>query len=186
MLVNAKCAPHYIKTVLESSSASTDRRSARSGPTPEGPAAARRERTTWGYGRTAMSRRAPTSRSSREPFASRVSRTSGTPRSCFAGIRRRTSLGGRCGECELNGHCGGVPRARLRDDRRPDGRRPSLHSHAWHVRGLASAPCPPRALAKAGLLAALRLPPACEGLPRSSTAQNRRRPSRGTMRRLRA
>src|SRR4029434_3381106 len=25
----------------------------------------------------------------------------------FAGIRRRTSLGGRCGECEMNGHCGG-------------------------------------------------------------------------------
>jgi radical SAM protein with 4Fe4S-binding SPASM domain len=25
----------------------------------------------------------------------------------FAGIRRRTSLGGRCGACEMNGHCGG-------------------------------------------------------------------------------
>jgi radical SAM protein with 4Fe4S-binding SPASM domain len=25
----------------------------------------------------------------------------------FATIRRRSSLGGRCGECELNGHCGG-------------------------------------------------------------------------------
>jgi radical SAM protein with 4Fe4S-binding SPASM domain len=25
----------------------------------------------------------------------------------FADIRRRTSLGGRCGECEMNGHCGG-------------------------------------------------------------------------------
>jgi radical SAM protein with 4Fe4S-binding SPASM domain len=25
----------------------------------------------------------------------------------FAGIRRRTSLGGRCGDCEMNGHCGG-------------------------------------------------------------------------------
>ena len=25
----------------------------------------------------------------------------------FAGIRRRTALGGRCGECEMNGHCGG-------------------------------------------------------------------------------
>ena len=25
----------------------------------------------------------------------------------FAGIRRRASLGGRCGECEMNGHCGG-------------------------------------------------------------------------------
>ena len=25
----------------------------------------------------------------------------------FTDIRRRTSLGGRCGECEMNGHCGG-------------------------------------------------------------------------------
>jgi Proto-chlorophyllide reductase 57 kD subunit len=25
----------------------------------------------------------------------------------FTGIRRRTALGGRCGECEMNGHCGG-------------------------------------------------------------------------------
>jgi radical SAM protein with 4Fe4S-binding SPASM domain len=25
----------------------------------------------------------------------------------FAGIRRRSSLGGRCGACEMNGHCGG-------------------------------------------------------------------------------
>jgi AdoMet-dependent heme synthase len=25
----------------------------------------------------------------------------------FSDIRRRTSLGGRCGECEMNGHCGG-------------------------------------------------------------------------------
>jgi radical SAM protein with 4Fe4S-binding SPASM domain len=25
----------------------------------------------------------------------------------FAGIRRRSSLGGRCGECEMNAHCGG-------------------------------------------------------------------------------
>ena len=54
----------------------------RSGPTPEGPADARRARTTWGYGRTAMSRLAHTSRSSRDPFATRVSRTSGRPRSC--------------------------------------------------------------------------------------------------------
>ena len=54
----------------------------RSGPTPEGPAGARRGRTTWGYGRTGMSPRAPTSRSSRGPFAPRVSRTSGRRRSC--------------------------------------------------------------------------------------------------------
>jgi hypothetical protein len=30
-----------------------------------------------------------------------------TSSALFADIRRRTSLGGRCGECEMNGHCGG-------------------------------------------------------------------------------
>ena len=97
MLVNAKCAPHYIKTVLEnaarprSGQAETDpiptatesaSRSSRSGPTPEGPAGARRERITWGYGRTETSRLAPISRSSRGRFAARVSRTSGRRRGC--------------------------------------------------------------------------------------------------------
>ncbi len=105
MLVNAKCAPHYIKTVLENAgaeirsdldgcrigegavrpgSAASPRGPVcpRSGPTPEGPAGARRGRTTWGYGRTGMSPLAPTSRSSRGLFAARVSRTSGRPRSC--------------------------------------------------------------------------------------------------------
>ena len=76
MLVNAKCAPHYIKTVLENGG------SPRSGPTPEGPAGARRGRTTWGSGRTGMSPLAPTSRCSRGRFATRVLRISGRPRSC--------------------------------------------------------------------------------------------------------
>jgi radical SAM protein with 4Fe4S-binding SPASM domain len=30
-----------------------------------------------------------------------------TSSALFADIRRRTALGGRCGECEMNGHCGG-------------------------------------------------------------------------------
>ena len=30
-----------------------------------------------------------------------------TSSALFADIRRRTSLGGRCGACEMNGHCGG-------------------------------------------------------------------------------
>ena len=110
MLVNAKCAPHYIKTVLEqagtdsnptdggSASAPFDEARAgpstrfraaprcqdylRSGPTPEAPADARQGRITWEYGRTEMSRRAPTSRSSRGASAARVSRISGPHRSC--------------------------------------------------------------------------------------------------------
>ena len=71
------------------------------------PAGVPRARTTWGSGRTATSRRARTSRSSRARFAARAWRTCGRPRQLFTDIRRRTSLGGRCGECEMNGHCGG-------------------------------------------------------------------------------
>ena len=51
--------------------------------------------------------RAPTSRSSRERFAARVSRTCGRPRSCSPTSAAAPSLGGRCGACEMNGHCGG-------------------------------------------------------------------------------
>ncbi len=105
MLVNAKCAPHYIKTVLEHAGngtgadpADADRRTRlcgpvrpRSGPTPAEQAGVRRERTTWGSGRTGTSRRVPTSRSSRGRFALRLSRTSGPPRRsspAFASARR--------------------------------------------------------------------------------------------------
>ena len=71
-----------IPTDAESATAPSWPGRPRSGPTPEGPAGARRGRTTWGYGRTGMSPLAPTSRSSRGLFAARVSRTSGRPRSC--------------------------------------------------------------------------------------------------------
>ena len=124
MLVNAKCAPHYIKTVLEQSGARPIRSRRmpnrgpgrpgagpaghlQSGPTPEGPAVARRGRTTWGYGRTGMSPLAPTSRSSRGRLRSSSLADLWTSSELFTGIRRRTSLGGRCGECEMNGQCGG-------------------------------------------------------------------------------
>ena len=70
----------------------------RSGPTPEAPAAARPGRTTWGSGRTAMSRRVPTCRCSRGRFAARASPTSGRPRSCsptFAAAPRSAGDAGR-------------------------------------------------------------------------------------------
>ena len=70
----------------------------RSGPTPAGPAGARRGRTTWGYGRTEMSRLAPTSRSSQGLFAARAWRTSGHPRSSspiFAAAPRSAGAAGR-------------------------------------------------------------------------------------------
>ena len=113
MLVNAKCAPHYIKTVLEQaagqaipSARTPSRRGPRrhgrarpgSGSTPAGPAAARQARTTWGYGRTGMSRPARTSPSSREAFAARVWRTCGRRRSCSptsAAARRSAGDAGR-------------------------------------------------------------------------------------------
>ena len=91
MLVNAKCAPHYIKTVLEKPSNGRDsglrtfRRwpdPRRSGSTPEEPAAARPARTTWASGRTGMSRRARISRFLPGRFATPAWRISGPPRSC--------------------------------------------------------------------------------------------------------
>ena len=111
MLVNAKCAPHYIKTVLEHGEqrdpVPADGASSRSGSIPAGPAAAPRARTTWGSGRTATSRRARTCRSSRGHFAARSLADLWASSDLFTGIRQRTSLGGRCGECELNAQCGG-------------------------------------------------------------------------------
>ena len=101
----------------------------------------------------------------------------------FTGIRRRSSLGGRCGACEMNGHCGGC-RAR-----------------AYGMTGDLMAEDPlcthtPGKFAGSPLLfRRLRLRrfgeagTAVEGrkeLPRSSTALNRQRPSRGTMRPPRA
>jgi len=127
MLVNAKCAPHYIKTVLE-----------REGLEREGPA---------GQPERNLPENAP--RSSEGSPAQRIRTYSGGAGGCPAGthymgirpngdvtpcpylpvfagslrsaslsdlwtssdlfgdIRRRAALGGRCGECELNAHCGG-------------------------------------------------------------------------------
>ncbi len=127
MLVNAKCAPHYIKTVLENSS-QTD-------PNPSD------NRFRQGYGEQAESAMptglpqirtysggaggcpAGTHYMGIRPngdmtpcpylpvFAGNLRKSSladlWTSSELFADIRRRTSLGGRCGECEMNGHCGG-------------------------------------------------------------------------------
>ena len=136
MLVNAKCAPHYIKTVLENAVAQPDPIPTDAEPHPT----AQNTRV----GDPGESARAPA-----EPGLSQIRTYSGGAGGCpagthymgirpngdvtpcpylpvfagtlrtssladlwtsselFAGIRRRTSLGGRCGECEMNGHCGG-------------------------------------------------------------------------------
>jgi AdoMet-dependent heme synthase len=121
MLVNAKCAPHYIKTVLENAGGQTD------------PIAADGESTrapSWvglspirTYSGGAGGCPAGTHYMGIRPngdvtpcpylpvFAGTLRRSSladlWTSSTLFADIRRRTSLGGRCGECEMNGHCGG-------------------------------------------------------------------------------
>jgi radical SAM protein with 4Fe4S-binding SPASM domain len=131
MLVNAKCAPHYIKTVLENAGAQPD-------PIPTD------ARLRQGYGAQRESSEAPA-----WPGLSGIRTYSGGAGGCPAGthymgirpngdvtpcpylpvfagslrsatladlwtsselftdIRRRASLGGRCGACEMNGHCGG-------------------------------------------------------------------------------
>ena len=130
MLVNAKCAPHYIKTVLEN--ASTD-------PAPEdGP----RIRT---YSGGAGGCPAGTHYMGIRPngdvtpcpylpvFAGNLRKSSLTDlwssSALFADIRRRSALGGRCGACEMH-------------DRRSDGGGSALYPHAREIRGL-SAPRPP-------------------------------------------
>jgi radical SAM protein with 4Fe4S-binding SPASM domain len=129
MLVNAKCAPHYIKTVLENAGAETD-------PIPTDAESARAPfdsaqdkpslpnlspiRTySGGAGGCPAGTHYMGIRPNGDvtpcpylPVFAGTLRTSSladlwTSSELFAGIRRRTSLGGRCGECEMNGHCGG-------------------------------------------------------------------------------
>jgi AdoMet-dependent heme synthase len=104
MLVNAKCAPHYIKTVLENAGAETDPKirtySGGAGGCPAG---------------THYMGIRPNGDVTPCPylpvFAGNLRRAAltdlWTSSEVFAGIRRRSSLGGRCGPCEMNTHCGG-------------------------------------------------------------------------------
>ncbi len=110
MLVNAKCAPHYIKTVLEHGVSSAE-------------ASSGTERPIRTYSGGAGGCPAGTHYMGIRPngdvtpcpylpvFAGTLRSASlsdlWTSSTLFTDIRRRTSLGGRCGECEMNGHCGG-------------------------------------------------------------------------------
>src|ERR687895_213724 len=129
MLVNAKCAPHYIKTVLENSGGQTD-------PVPTDAESARalfdaaQGRPSWPgaspirtYSGGAGGCPAGTHYMGIRPngdvtpcpylpvFAGTLRSSTladlWTSSALFGDIRRRSSLGGRCGECEMNGHCGG-------------------------------------------------------------------------------
>ena len=131
MLVNAKCAPHYIKTVLENArplgsgqdgadTISTDAGSPVDAAQGEPGAALSRIRT---YSGGAGGCPAGTHYMGIRPngdvtpcpylpvFAGTLRSSSladlWTSSKLFADVRRRTSLGGRCGECEMNAHCGG-------------------------------------------------------------------------------
>ena len=99
MLVNAKCAPHYIKTALENG-APIRTYSGGAGGCPAG---------------THYMGIRPNGDVTPCPY---LPVFAGTLRSAsltdlwasselFAGIRRRSALGGRCGACELNAQCGG-------------------------------------------------------------------------------
>ena len=100
MLVNAKCAPHYIKTMLEHGLPPARTYSGGAGGCPAG---------------THYMGIRPNGDVTPCPylpvFAGSLRGSSlaelWTSSELFTGIRKRTSLGGRCGECEMNSHCGG-------------------------------------------------------------------------------
>ncbi len=103
MLVNAKCAPHYIKTVLESPDPESHPIRTYSGGAGGCPA---------GTHYLGIRPNGDVTPCPYLPvFAGSIRRTSLTEiwstSALFNDIRRRTALGGRCGECEMNAQCGG-------------------------------------------------------------------------------
>ena len=124
MLVNAKCAPHYIKTVLENSVEPDpiEADGSRFG-LPDAASAKPGLPSIRTYSGGAGGCPAGTHYMGIRPngdvtpcpylpvFAGTLRSASlsdlWTSSELFTDIRRRTSLGGRCGACEMNGHCGG-------------------------------------------------------------------------------
>jgi radical SAM protein with 4Fe4S-binding SPASM domain len=116
MLVNAKCAPHYIKTVLEHAAAPADPGST---DTESWPGASRIRVYSGGAGGCPAGTHYMGIRPNGDvtpcpylPVFAGTLRNSSladlwTSSELFTAIRRRTALGGRCGACEMNGHCGG-------------------------------------------------------------------------------
>jgi len=115
MVVNAKCAPHYIKTVLENAGVETD-------PSPadaESPGLSPIRIYSGGAGGCPAGTHYMGIRPNGDVtpcpylpvFAGNLRGSSledlWTSSEVFTDIRRRSSLGGRCGDCEMNAHCGG-------------------------------------------------------------------------------
>ena len=103
MLVNAKCAPHYIKTVLDGPDPETHPIRTYSGGAGGCPA---------GTHYLGIRPNGDVTPCPYLPvFAGSLRQTSLTDlwatSELFKGIRQRASLGGRCGDCEMNAHCGG-------------------------------------------------------------------------------
>ncbi len=102
MLVNAKCAPHFIKTVLENNDSDARIRiySGGAGGCPAG---------THYMGIRPNGDVTPCPYLPVFAGSLRSSRLADLWNSSelFTDIRRRASLGGRCGACEMNAHCGG-------------------------------------------------------------------------------
>ena len=100
MLVNAKCAPHFIKTVLENSGPQIRTYSGGAGGCPAG---------THYMGIRPNGDVTPCPYLPVFAGTLRKSKLADlwTSSDLFAGIRRRAALGGRCGECEMNAQCGG-------------------------------------------------------------------------------
>jgi radical SAM protein with 4Fe4S-binding SPASM domain len=135
MLVNAKCAPHYIKTVLENANNDPSRTDGEAAGKPFDQA----------QGRAFDSAQGKSSRPGVSPIRTYAGGAGGCPAGThymgirpngdvtpcpylpvfagtlrtasladlwtsselFSNIRRRSSLDGRCGACEMNAHCGG-------------------------------------------------------------------------------
>jgi radical SAM protein with 4Fe4S-binding SPASM domain len=105
MLVNAKCAPHYIKTVLENAAAGVEGVPVRTYSDGAGGCPA-------GTHYMGIRPNGDVTPCPYLPVFAGTLRTASladlwTSSELFTSIRRRTALGGRCGECEMNGHCGG-------------------------------------------------------------------------------
>jgi AdoMet-dependent heme synthase len=128
MLVNAKCAPHYIKTVLEHGLHGSGQADAGGGPigtdteSPTGstlPGLSSIRTYSGGAGGCPAGTHYMGIRPNGDVtpcpylpvFAGSLRRATlsdlWTSSDLFTDIRRRASLGGRCGACELSGRCGG-------------------------------------------------------------------------------